>query len=520
MVAVRKRRKVRSSARRSKRRVRRGDTLSRIKRRAASSRRRNKRRNRRLFAARRILSMQLPLHGLPIGIQHEHQAAPATALAVSQDSISKASLIEPSLPSADAGRSPLSSAPFLQSRPTNAEHLEWLSSISTGIVNADESIQAESRSFLSSKNNSLASTEVATKLIAFYLPQFHRIPENDEWWGTGFTEWTNTRKARPLYEGHYQPREPYQFNYYNLRHAQVREWQAELATQYGVYGFCYYHYWFKGKLLLETPLHDMLSSGKPDFPFCLSWANEPWTRNWDGRNDQVLIHQEYGDRKEWKEHFYYLLDVFRDPRYIRVENKPIFIIYRAELIEDCLEMLEYWHKLARRSGLDGIYFIETMGGFPLASHDIFDARLQFEPMYTTVHDVPLNAFHQVYHSVKLSEERTRELTLVNYDAVWTRMIERTFAPTEKKTFLGGFVDWDNTARRGKDAFVFRGASPEKFGHYLRQLVQKADQMGNEFTFINAWNEWAEGTYLEPDQKHGYAYLEQVKQVMKPEMQRK
>lgn len=478
VAAVRKRRKLRARIKKGKRRVQRGASLSRKKRRLIRTRKWRKKRNRRLSSARR-------LRGFPSAVRsarkNHSSAAPA--------------------------EHPLSSA--ITAPNALQEHSNEHN------INASPSELNKDDRFSSNPAPINFTEKVNTKLIAFYLPQFHSIPENDEWWGEGFTEWTNTKKARPLYRGHYQPREPFQFNYYDLRKSKVQHWQARLARDYGIYGFCYYHYWFKGKLLLETPLHNMLASGEPDFPFCLSWANEPWTRNWDGRSDQVLIPQEYGSRRIWKEHFHYLLNMFNDPRYIRVNNKPLFIIYRAELIEECKEMLEYWQRLARRNGLEGIYFVETMGGFPLASLDIFDARLQFEPMYTTSHDVPAHGFHQMYHAVQLMEERSRDLTLVNYDAVWTRILERTFNGSEKKIYLGGFVDWDNTARRGKDAFVFQGASPEKFGHYLRQLVHKANQLGNEFTFINAWNEWAEGTYLEPDQKYGYAYLEKVKQVMKP-----
>ena len=173
------------------------------------------------------------------------------------------------------------------------------------------------------------------RIIAFYLPQFHNIPENDEWWGDGFTEWVNVKKAEPIYEGHEQPRVPLDGNYYNLLDDDVKIWQAELAKKYGIYGFCYYHYWFNGKLLLEKPMEQMLENKKVDLPFCVCWANEPWTRAWVGEK-KVLIGQEYGTEKEWKEHFDYMLPFFRDDRYIKEDNRPLYVIYRPEIIP-CLQ---------------------------------------------------------------------------------------------------------------------------------------------------------------------------------------
>lgn len=193
------------------------------------------------------------------------------------------------------------------------------------------------------------------KIIAFYLPQFHDIPENDEWWGKGFTEWVNVKKAQPLYKGHEQPRIPMNENYYNLLDDNVKIWQANIAKEYGIYGFCYYHYWFGGKLLLEKPMEQMLANPKVDIPFCISWANEPWTKAWVNES-KVLIPQFYGGKKEWKEHFDYLLPFFKDNRYIKEDNKPLFIIYRAEVI-DCLnDMLDYWTELARQNGFSGMKY--------------------------------------------------------------------------------------------------------------------------------------------------------------------
>lgn len=349
---------------------------------------------------------------------------------------------------------------------------------------------------------------IVLKIIAFYLPQFHRIPENDRWWGKGFTEWTNTKKAKPLFYGHYQPREPFNDNYYNLTHPVSRNWQAQIARDYGIYGFCYYHYWFKGKQLLETPINEVLRTGEPDFPFCFSWANEPWTRRWDGNERDVLMPQDYGDEEDWKEHFNYLLKFFQDKRYIRVEDKPVFLIYRPGSIPRCEEMLLYWNHLAQENGLSGIYFINTLNSFPLYNSNGFDASLEFEPSYTVVHSNCGNIRHIVKGYNK------RRLSVIDYDVVWKCILNRTVENKGNKTFPGAFIDWDNSARLGYKGTIFTGANPLKFYEYFNEQIKRAiSYYDSEFLFINAWNEWAEGTYLEPDKRFGFQYLEAVKNAL-------
>ena len=221
------------------------------------------------------------------------------------------------------------------------------------------------------------------RIIAFYLPQFHNIPENDEWWGDGFTEWVNVKKAEPIYEGHEQPRVPLDGNYYNLLDDDVKIWQAELAKKYGIYGFCYYHYWFNGKLLLEKPMEQMLENKKVDLPFCVCWANEPWTRAWVGEK-KVLIGQEYGTEKEWKEHFDYMLPFFRDDRYIKEDNRPLYVIYRPEIIPCLQEMLALWDKLAKENGFDGMCFAYQNIDFDLLKDkddSMFTYNIEFQPHY-------------------------------------------------------------------------------------------------------------------------------------------
>ncbi|WP_272031451.1 glycoside hydrolase family 99-like domain-containing protein [Oceanobacillus kimchii] len=347
-----------------------------------------------------------------------------------------------------------------------------------------------------------------TKIIAFYLPQFHEVQENNKWWGKGFTEWSNTKKAKPLFNNHYQPREPYRDFYYDLTNPGVREWQANLAKKYGIYGFCYYHYWFKGRRLLERPFNEVLASGKPDFPFCLSWANEPWTRNWNGGSRAILMPQNYGDKKDWKEHFNYLIKAFKDDRYICVGNKPLFVIYRPELIPNLINMMDYWDKLAKQQGLEGIYFVQTFNGFrPLAPINRFDAAVEFEPHFTLAHGRNNNFWRKI-------KGFSGEKKFIDYDRIWESILNRnTFQ--HKKLFLGAFNDWDNTARMQASGTIYHGASPTKFKSYLsRQIYRAKNVYDSEFLFINAWNEWAEGAYLEPDKRYKYCYLEAVSDALK------
>lgn len=223
------------------------------------------------------------------------------------------------------------------------------------------------------------------KVIAFYLPQFHSIPENDMMWGKGFTEWVNVKKSKPLFKGHYQPRKPLNDNYYNLLDDDIKKWQVNLAKEHGIYGFCFYHYWFNGKKLLEKPVEQFLNNSNLDISFCLSWANEAWSKAWVSKSDEVLYEQEYGNEKNWEEHFTYLLPFFKDKRYIKENNKPLFIIYRPELI-DCLnEMLDYLDKRAKECGFSGIAFAYQHVNFYLKKNkddSRFSYNIEYEPAYS------------------------------------------------------------------------------------------------------------------------------------------
>jgi len=345
------------------------------------------------------------------------------------------------------------------------------------------------------------------KLIAFLLPQFHQVPENDIWWGEGFTEWTNTRKSRPLYRGHQQPKRPLDDYYYDLTDSAARLWQANLARTYGIYGFCYYHYWFKGKRLLEKPFNQVLQLGQPRFPFCLSWANEAWTRKWDGGEGHILQPQDYGNEHDWERHFDELLEAFVDERYIRVNNKPLFLIYRPGNIPRCEEMLHFWNTLARRNGLEGIYFARTLGGFTVPQQKGFDASVEFEPHYTFAHHSNGNLWNY------MTKENMKHL-VVDYDSVWQTILKRSPHRDGETIYPGAFVNWDNTPRLGERGQSCIGASAGKFQRYLSRQIHRAVTMyESEFMFINAWNEWAEGAYLEPDQHHRFQYLEAVRNAL-------
>ena len=349
------------------------------------------------------------------------------------------------------------------------------------------------------------------KLIAFHLPQFHRIPENDAWWGEGFTEWVNVKKAVPRFTGHYQPVVPLDEHYYDLTNPNVREWQANLARHYGINGFCYYHYWFRGKRLLHTPCEQILASGQPDFPFCFSWANESWTRSWDGRNRHVLIQQDYGTQDDWREHFEYLLPFFRDSRYIRHKERPLFLIYRPQLFPDHPRMLAWWNHWARDEGLPGISFVKTRTCFDWhPAKAPFSAGVDFEPWLTSRRMMPLRQSLRVLKRRGIAKVTNflgaKRPFLHSYDQIWEAILTRDYGPDQ---FPGAFVGWDNTPRMGDRSLIVGGSSPEKFGTYMRQILDKALEYGSPFLFINSWNEWAEGAYLEPDQRHEFAYLENL-----------
>ena len=374
------------------------------------------------------------------------------------------------------------------------------------------------------------------KIIAFYLPQFHNIPENDEWWGDGFTEWVNVKAAKPLFEGHQQPKVPLNDNYYNLLDDNVKIWQAKIAKEHGVYGFCYYHYWFSGKMLLEKPMEQMLKNKAVDIPFCISWANETWTKAWVNDEKKVLIVQKYGEKDEWKQHFDYLLPFFKDDRYIKENNKPLFIIYRPEVVECLNEMLDYWNQLAIENGFDGMCFAyQTINMDITNGSDTsrFDYDIEFQPSYARFdmsnQKSKLAVLKKIRRNVAKWFEKKFGIDLlrytspmmarkllhtngIDYSEAWETILARK--PISNKCIPGAFAAWDNTPRHKERGWVYTNNTPEIFEKYLeKQIVRARDVYHKDMIFMYAWNEWAEGGYLEPDEEHGYAYLDAIRTAL-------
>ena len=364
------------------------------------------------------------------------------------------------------------------------------------------------------------------KTIAFYLPQFHEIEENNMWWGKGFTEWTNMKKAAQLYEEHYQPRIPLKENYYDLTDINVMRWQTEIAKANGVHGFCFYHYWFDGKLLLERPVEQFLKEEEIDFPYCICWANEDWTNSWNNRSNTILIKQTYGDEEMWKKHYEYLKPFFKDERYIKKDGKPFFIIYRPEIIPNVTEMLNLWNELAVEDGLGGITYAYQHVNYLLSNmvdDECFKYHIEYQPMYARTMNV--SKIYNMLRSIKkiiykLLKRETSDIRgtfatkvkILDYDSVWEYILNQK--PTGQGSIPCAFVDWDNTPRKGDAGVVIHGASPEKFKGYFSRLINKCkNEYNQDMIFVFAWNEWAEGGYLEPDERYGFGYLNAVKEAL-------
>lgn len=357
--------------------------------------------------------------------------------------------------------------------------------------------------------------------MALYLPQYHCIPENDEWWGKGYTEWTAVRDAKPLFHNHLQPHEPLDHNYYDLsdESAVTWKWQAKLADKYGIYGFAIYHYWFgNAKKLLEKPMEILLNHKEIDIKYSIVWANETWTRTWYGMASKVLIKQEYCGIEDWKAHFNYLLQFFKDDRYIKVNNKPVMHIYKSKYISDFPQMMNLWNSLAKENGFDGLYIIvgNTINGVE-DRNDCFDAYYNFEPGFSQKYKS--SAFERTIRKAgilsrtlynKLFHKQILE-RVENVDNVYRAIKRSNIQNGKKKVYLGTFPSWDNTPRRGYKGSFFKDASPKKFYNSLKDLYERTED--EDFIYINAWNEWGEGCYLEPDTVNGYCYLEIIKKIV-------
>lgn len=353
------------------------------------------------------------------------------------------------------------------------------------------------------------------RLIAFYLPQYHPIPENDEWWEKGFTEWTNVAKAKPLFKGHYQPHIPADLGFYDLRVPETRQAQAEMAKEYGIHGFCYYHYWFDGKQLLERPFQEVLTSGEPEFPFCLCWANQTWSGIWHGAPDRILMEQTYPGEEDHNRHFQALLPAFKDERYIKVDGKPLLAISKPSDLPNTSDTIELWQKLAVDNGLKGLFIVGLINDY--------SKPIPYE-----------GVGYDGFTLIKMTWER-RE----GKNRFWRYLMKifgrEKFIKTFQKTFSQpyNFYDfqkmsgemvigdlpfeyypciipnWDNSPRSGIEGFIGINSTPDIYKKQLMKAVERIKYYPEDHNliFIKSWNEWAEGNYLEPDQKFGRGYLQ-------------
>jgi lipopolysaccharide biosynthesis protein len=351
------------------------------------------------------------------------------------------------------------------------------------------------------------------RLIAFYLPQFHPIPENDRWWGKGFTEWTNVARARPLFRGHYQPHLPADLGFYDLRLHDVRLAQAQLAAAHGIEGFCYWHYWFNGQRLLERPFNAVLASGKPKLPFCLAWANETWSRRWLGDERDILMKQLYSPGDDL-DHARWLTTAFSDTRYIRVANRPLFLVYRPRDLPDSNRTIDVLRTECVRQGLPEPYLLGIDAHCPGVDCRTlgFDGTLVFAPQLGALPG--FNSDHASFAKFRRNVARgvvSWRLKIYDYQEARALMMARTrdfpFHPCV-------LVGWDNTPRRGPNGIVIVNSTPERFAAALQDVLRSVATKPPEdrLVFVNAWNEWAEGNHLEPDRRYGLAYLNAITAV--------
>jgi len=372
-------------------------------------------------------------------------------------------------------------------------------------------------------------SNLKARAIAFYLPQYHPIPENDDWWGKGFTEWTNVTKAKPLFKGHYQPRLPADLGFYDLRVPEVREQQAEMAKKYGIEGFCYWHYWFgNGRRIIERPFDEVLDSGKPNFPFCLAWANETWSGIWHGNPKKILIEQLYPGKKDYTDHFNHLLKAFRDERYIKVDGKPLFCINAPEMIPDIVAFTDLFRELAVKNGLKGLYIVANTGfeDWNPLTHGCDAVNLVLiGNLYRGLPPVK-NLLYRKYKNQLVKKAWLNRV----YKKIWKRPVQNyqyedviPFLTSQRKYDCDCYPcvipNWDNSARSGVNSMILNNSTPQLFGRHLDDALELVKDRPDDkkIVFIKSWNEWAEGNHLEPDRKYGTQYLEVVKQRLSADL---
>jgi hypothetical protein len=359
------------------------------------------------------------------------------------------------------------------------------------------------------------------RLIAFFLPQYHPIPENDAWWGNGFTEWTNVAKAKPLFKGHDQPHIPADLGFYDLRVPETRQAQADMAKEYGIEGFCYWHYWFAGKRLLERPFNEVLQSGQPDFPFCLAWANESWSGIWHGSPGEILLEQTYPGIEDYEKHFYSILPALQDSRYIKIDGKPVFVIYKPEKLPDFNLFADLFNELSIQNDLPGIFL---MG---LKRKGWEDNNYALDGLIVDNFSFHLDHFYTVKRSfIDLSKKKIKKLLPKLYNKhkkrkpkifSYKKILNLGLTPLKEEPveFPCVYPNWDNTPRSGHEGSVIVDSSPELFGKQLKQAMGQINgrPIDKQIIFIKSWNEWAEGNYLEPDHRYGKRYLKAIQEVI-------
>lgn len=377
------------------------------------------------------------------------------------------------------------------------------------------------------------------RVIAYYLPQFHPIPENDKYWGKGFTEWTNVAKAKPLFKGHYQPRIPADLGFYDLRLPEVREQQAQMAREAGIEGFCYWHYWFgNGKRLLQRPFNEVLQSGKPDFPFCLAWANHSWkTSTWEnGGKDRMIVEQRYLGEEDYTLHFQEVLPAFRDKRYITIEGKPLFAIFDPYNFQDVSNFIKTWQRLAKENGLKGIYFIAMSNSTSTLQRNADGTLKRVAPNLQSSERVYNDLLNLGFDGINsFGKSRAEMLYMGKYARIakkllhqylpflpthrinYEKITQHFFAPEDswQNVYPSIFPQWDRTPRAGNSEGVYVNATPTTFKKHVEDALNVIENkdMEHRILFLRAWNEWGEGNYVEPDLKYGHGFLDAIKEVI-------
>lgn len=365
------------------------------------------------------------------------------------------------------------------------------------------------------------------KLFAMYLPQFHETPENDMFWGKGFTDWHSVKMAQSYFEGHIQPKVPLNEKYYDLAKPNTIKEQAELARKYGIDGFCIYHYWFENeKKVLYKPAEILLSDSKIEINFCFMWDNNSWIRSWskfDGnawapsfekegdRKEEYLLKVDYGEEEQWKKHFEYLLPFFLDKRYVKIDNKPVFGFFSTKEEHKIKQMGKCWNELALENGFDGMHLISRND--PFIDKKIFPTEFVYQPTASAWQKKDAIR-RRICKYIPLDRYRKQKPTCYCYDKVWKKIIFDAKRKAKKNILLCGFVNYDDTPRRGIKGKVIVGGSPEKFGKYFGKLYEISKKNKKDILFVMAWNEWGEGAYLEPDENDRIEYLKMIKNIVK------